>query len=156
MVLRQMFCRFTGSAAQTHCGRRPQFVSTKIFGGRNFRGNKFSRAGVWSRKSRNFYLAKIFRYTALLSVHITQHIHYTCAKTITLCKVYMKIFIIWLSLALTNLQSVISCSSKVYSGELRPGSVFLARAPRLRTHAACGFVVSVIITWLRIVVLAVF
>ena len=32
------------------------------------------------------------------------------------------------------------------SGDLRPGSVFRARAPRLRTHAACGFVVCVIIT----------
>ena len=33
-----------------------------------------------------------------------------------------------------------------HSGELRPGSVFSARAPRLRRHAACGFAVSVLIT----------
>ena len=32
------------------------------------------------------------------------------------------------------------------SGELRLGSVFPARALRLRTNAACGFAVSVIIT----------
>jgi len=32
------------------------------------------------------------------------------------------------------------------SGELRPGSIFLVRTPRLRTHAVCGFVVSIIIT----------
>ena len=31
-------------------------------------------------------------------------------------------------------------------GELMPGSVFLAHSPRLRMHAACGFVVSVVIT----------
>ena len=30
----------------------------------------------------------------------------------------------------------------VSSGELRPGSVFPGCAPRLRTHATCGFVVS--------------
>ena len=30
MVLGQLFCRFTGSAAQTHSARRPQLVS-KIF-----------------------------------------------------------------------------------------------------------------------------
>ena len=32
------------------------------------------------------------------------------------------------------------------SGDLRPGSVFLARAPRFRGPAPCGFVVCVIIT----------
>ena len=32
------------------------------------------------------------------------------------------------------------------SGELRPGSAFPAGAPRLHTHAACGFAVSGIIT----------
>ena len=40
----------------------------------------------------------------------------------------------------------IKCVCILYSGELRPGSVFLARAPRLRTHTVRGFVVSVIIT----------
>ena len=34
----------------------------------------------------------------------------------------------------------------VLSGELRPGSAFLVHAQRLHTHAACGFVVFVIIT----------
>ena len=32
------------------------------------------------------------------------------------------------------------------SGELRPGSIFPVRTLRLRTHAACGFAVFVIIT----------
>ena len=36
---------------------------------------------------------------------------------------------------------------KPFSGELRPGSVFLARTSRLRVHAARGFVVWIIITW---------
>ena len=30
MVLGEFFCRFTGSAAQTHCARRPQLVSKKF------------------------------------------------------------------------------------------------------------------------------
>ena len=43
-------------------------------------------------------------------------------------------------------------------GDLRPGSVFLVCTPRFRVNATCGFVVCVIITWLRIlgVVLATF
>ena len=53
MVLGQFFCRFTGSVAQTHCARQASSAHQwEIFGGRNFRGNKFSRAGVWSWKSR--------------------------------------------------------------------------------------------------------
>ena len=48
MVLGQMFCRFTGSVAQTHCARRPQLVSKKfleeeIFAGTNFRELAFDR-----------------------------------------------------------------------------------------------------------------
>ena len=48
MVLGQIFCRFTGSAAQTHCARRPQLVSKKfleeeIFAGTNFRELAFDR-----------------------------------------------------------------------------------------------------------------
>ena len=48
MVLRQIFSRFTGSAAQTHCARRPQLVSKKcleeeIFAGTNFRELAFDR-----------------------------------------------------------------------------------------------------------------
>ena len=35
----------------THCQQ-------EICGGKNFHGNKFSRAGVWSRKSRKFLLRK--------------------------------------------------------------------------------------------------
>ena len=40
MVLQQIFCQFTGSAAQTHCARRPQPVSRK------FLEEKISRAGI--------------------------------------------------------------------------------------------------------------
>ena len=66
MVLRQIFCRFTGSAAQTHCARRPQLVSKKflkeeIFAGTNFRELAFDR-----ENRENFYLAKISHYTVLL------------------------------------------------------------------------------------------
>ena len=48
MVLRQILCQFTGSAAQTHCAQRPQFVSKKfleeeIFAGTNFRELAFDR-----------------------------------------------------------------------------------------------------------------
>ena len=39
---------------------------------------------------------------------------------------------------------------------VKPGSVFLACALRLRAHAACGFVVCVIITWLKWLGLAIF
>ena len=57
------FCRFTGSAAQTHCARRPQLVSKKfleeeIFAGTNFRELAFDR-----ENRENFCLAKISRYT---------------------------------------------------------------------------------------------
>ena len=63
MVLQQIFCRFTGSAAQTHCARHPQLVSKKfleeeIFAGTNFRKLAFDR-----ENRENFYLAKISRYT---------------------------------------------------------------------------------------------
>ena len=63
MVLGQFFCRFTGSAAQTHCARRPQLVSKKfleeeIFAGTNFRELAFDR-----ENRENFCLAKISRYT---------------------------------------------------------------------------------------------
>ena len=43
MVLGQFFCRFTGSAAQTHCARRPQLGQQEIFGGRNFHELAFDR-----------------------------------------------------------------------------------------------------------------
>ena len=48
MVLRQIFYRFTGSAPQTHCARRPQLVSKnfleeEIFAGTNFRELAFDR-----------------------------------------------------------------------------------------------------------------
>ena len=63
MVLGQFFCRFTGSAAQTHCARRPQLVSKKflekeIFAGTNFRELAFDR-----ENRENVCLAKISRYT---------------------------------------------------------------------------------------------
>ena len=41
-------------------------------------------------------------------------------------------------------------------GDLRPGSIFRTCAPGLRVHTACGFVVCVIITWLKWLVLAMF
>ena len=62
MVLGQFFCRFTGSAAQTHSARRPQLDSNKfleeIFAGTNFRELAFDR-----ENRENFCLAKISRYT---------------------------------------------------------------------------------------------
>ena len=63
MVLGEFFCRFTGSAAQTNCARRPQLVSKKfsreqIFVGTNFRELAFDR-----ENRENFCLAKISRYT---------------------------------------------------------------------------------------------
>ena len=63
MVLREFFCRFTGSAALTHCAQRPQLVSKKyleeeIFVGTNFRELAFDR-----ENRENFCLAKISRYT---------------------------------------------------------------------------------------------
>ena len=68
MVLREFFCRFTGSAALTHCARRPQLVSKKfleeeIFAGTNFRELAFDR-----ENRKNFSLAKISRYTVLENV----------------------------------------------------------------------------------------
>ena len=68
MVLRQIFCRFTGSAAQTHCARRPQLVSKKfmeeeIFAGTNFRELAFDR-----ENHENFCLTKISRYTVHTSI----------------------------------------------------------------------------------------
>ena len=60
MVLGQFFCRFTGSAAQAHCPRRPQLVSKKfleeeIFAGTNFRELAFDR-----ENRENFPLYGIF------------------------------------------------------------------------------------------------
>ena len=68
MVLRQIFCRFTGSVAQTYCARCPQLVSKKfleeeIFAGTNFRELAFDR-----ENRENFCLAKISRYTVLDAV----------------------------------------------------------------------------------------
>ena len=54
MLLRQnrsIFCWFTGSAALRQCSTHCQ---QENFGGKNFHGNKFSQAGVWSRKSWKF------------------------------------------------------------------------------------------------------
>ena len=73
MVLGQIFYRFTGSATQTHCARRPQLVSKKfleeeIFAGTNFRELAFDRAG----KSR-----KISRYTVCCRwIQYTEHGRY--------------------------------------------------------------------------------
>ena len=67
MALGQIFCRFTGSAAQTHCARRPQLVSKKfleeeIFAGTNFRELAFDR-----ENRENFCLAKISHYTVFVA-----------------------------------------------------------------------------------------
>ena len=74
MVLGQIFCRFTGSAAQTHCARRPQLVSKKfleeeIFAGTNFRELAFDR-----ENRENFCLAKISRYTVSGTVATAKYI----------------------------------------------------------------------------------
>ena len=74
MVLGQFFCRFTRSAAQTHCARHarhPQLVSKKfleeeIFAGTNFRELAFDRENC-----KNFCLVKISRYTV-------SHYHHAC------------------------------------------------------------------------------
>ena len=72
MVLGQIFCRFTGSAAQTHCARRPQLVSKKfleeIFAGTNFRELAFDR-----ENRENFCLAKISRYTVISRLWLLLH-----------------------------------------------------------------------------------
>ena len=66
MILGQIFCRFTGSAAQTHCARRPQLVSNKIseeeiFAGTNFcelafDGENFPLYGLTNSCSVNYKL----------------------------------------------------------------------------------------------------
>ena len=58
-----IFCRFTATAAQTHCARCPQLVSKKFLEEEIFAGTNF-RELVFDRKNRkNFCLIKIFRYT---------------------------------------------------------------------------------------------
>ena len=67
----QIFCRFTGSAAQTHCARCLQLVSKKflkeeIFTGTNFRELAFDRE--------IFYLAK---FPAIRGIYIAVPSTYT-------------------------------------------------------------------------------
>ena len=79
MVLGQFFCRFTGSAAQTHCAWHPQLVSNKflekeIFAGTNFRELAFDR-----KNRKNFCLAKISRHTVpvVMCMQPLDHMPYT-------------------------------------------------------------------------------
>ena len=63
MVLREFFCRFTGSAALTHCARRPQPVSKKFLEEEIFAGTNFHELAFDRENRENFCLAKISRYT---------------------------------------------------------------------------------------------
>ena len=56
MVLRQIFCRFTGSAAQTHCAQRPQLVSKKFLEEEIFTGTNFRELAFDSENRENFLL----------------------------------------------------------------------------------------------------
>ena len=60
MVLGQFFCRFTGSAAQTHSAGRPQLVSKKFL-----EEEIFASWLLIAKIAKNFCLAKISRYTVL-------------------------------------------------------------------------------------------
>jgi len=64
MVLRQIFCRFTGSAAQTHGARLPQLVNKKFIEEEIFAGTIFPELAFDRENHENFCLAKISRYTA--------------------------------------------------------------------------------------------
>ena len=66
MVLGQIFCRFTGSAAQTHCARRPQLVSKKFWEEEIFAGTNFCELAFDRENRENFCLAKISLNTVCL------------------------------------------------------------------------------------------
>ena len=68
MVLGQLFCRFTGSAAQLEhnaCARRhgPQLVSKKFLEEEIFVGTNFRELAFHRENRENFCLVKISRYT---------------------------------------------------------------------------------------------
>ena len=72
MVLGQIFYRFTGSATQTHCARRPQLVSKKfleeeIFAGTNFRELAFDREIAKISASRKFPAIRYHYYLSLIN-----------------------------------------------------------------------------------------
>ena len=56
MVLGQFFCRFTGSAVQTHCAQRPQLVSKKFLEEEIFTGTNFRELAFDSENRENFPL----------------------------------------------------------------------------------------------------
>ena len=63
MVLRQIFCWFTGgSAAQTHCARLPQLVNKKFFEEEIFAGTNFRELAC---DRENVCLVKISCYTVV-------------------------------------------------------------------------------------------
>ena len=72
MVLGQFFCRFTGSAPQTHCARRPQLVSNKILEEEIFAGTNFRELAFDRENRENFCLAKISRYTVSSSPQVPE------------------------------------------------------------------------------------
>ena len=81
MVLGQFFCRFTGSAAQTHCARRSQFVSKKFLEEEIFAGTNFRELAFDPENCENFCLAKISRYTYLPTAGVISCIPH-CDKNI--------------------------------------------------------------------------
>ena len=68
IVLRQIFCQFTGSAAQTHCARHPQLVSKKFLEEEIFVGTNFRELAFDHENRKNFCLAKISCYTVCVSL----------------------------------------------------------------------------------------
>ena len=75
MVLREFFCRFTGSAALTHCARRPQLVSKKFLEDEIFTGTNFRELAFDRENRENFCLAKISRYTVFHYINISQQLN---------------------------------------------------------------------------------
>ena len=76
MVLGQIFCRFTGSVAQTHCARRPQLVSKEFW-------KKFSQEQIFASWR---LIAKIAKISALQKFHAIWYSHYhpLCSKSFCL------------------------------------------------------------------------
>ena len=81
MVLQQIFCRFTGSAAQTHCARLPP---------RSFWRKKFSWAGVWSPNSQKFLPHKNFPLYCICCnlVFLSFRVVLSCSRVLFSCKFF--------------------------------------------------------------------
>ena len=73
MVLGQFFCQFTGSAAQTHCARRPQPVSKKFLEEEILREQIFAS---WR------LIAKIVKISASQKFPTIQYIHAANTTTV--------------------------------------------------------------------------